>query len=70
MEERAIALVKAKYLGDQESIYYSASEPIKDGNVLVVIVTRHAAGGPCTINVQFRQSGSILIPPEKCVPGT
>jgi hypothetical protein len=70
LEERATALVKAKYLGEQESSSYSASEPIRDGNVLVVIVTRRAAGGPCTINVQFRQSGSILIPPAKCVPGT
>jgi hypothetical protein len=70
LEERATALVKAKYLGEQESSSYSASEVIKDGNVLVVVVTRHAAGGPCTINVQFRRSGSILLPSAKCVPGT
>jgi len=41
------------------------SEPIRDGNVLIVIVI-----GPCTTNVWFRQSGSILISSARCVPGT
>jgi hypothetical protein len=33
--------------------------------VLIVIVI-----GPCTTNVWFRQSGSILISSARCVPGT
>jgi hypothetical protein len=70
VKQKAEALVQAKYLGSVDGGWYETSDPARVSDGVIVHVTRHAGGGPCTILVQFLKDGRIVIEKELCQPGS
>jgi hypothetical protein len=74
-QQRAVALVDAKLLGERDVIGLSmdryriiSDKSTSKSNDITVGVS--GPGGECTVLVQFKSGGSIIISDQKCQPGT
>jgi hypothetical protein len=66
-EQRAVALVKAKYMfsADADTAQY-AIEPSTSHDDLNVTVQRSSTGGACPVPVRFNDDGTIVVGNADC----